>query len=59
MAIRYPRERLLHALPLLLWNGEASREPEVTKRLQKQLRTEAADWAGLVAAYKQIWTSYG
>lgn len=59
MAARYPRERLFNSLPLLLWNGEVSKEPEVKMRLQRQLRTGASDWAGLVAAYKQIWTSYG
>jgi hypothetical protein len=59
MAARYPRERLFNSLPLLLWNGEVSKEPEVKLRLQRQLRSGASDWAGLVAAYKQIWTSYG
>jgi hypothetical protein len=58
-AARYPRERLFNSLPLLLWNGELSKEPEVKMHLQKQLRTEASDWQGLVAAYKQIWPAYG
>src|SRR5262249_27335 len=37
LALRYPRERLLNALPLLLWNGEISREPAIRAYLQKQL----------------------
>jgi hypothetical protein len=59
LAGRYPRERLFNSLPLLLWNGEVSREPEVRRHLQKQLRSTASDWAGLVAAYKEIWPPYG
>jgi len=56
---RYPRERLFNSLPLLLWNGEVSREPEIRRHLQRQLRSAAPDWAGLVAAYKEIWPPYG
>jgi hypothetical protein len=56
---RYPRERLFNSLPLLLWNGEVSREPEVRRHLQNQLHSDASDWHGLVGAYKNIWPSYG
>jgi hypothetical protein len=56
---RYPRERLFNALSLLLWNGEVSEDPGVIRHLQKQLRSNAWDWTGFVAAYKQIWPSYG
>jgi len=59
MARRYPRERLLNSLPLLLWNSVEQSEPEVIPYLQKQLRTRASDWAGCVSAYKQVWPSYG
>jgi hypothetical protein len=59
LAHRYPRERLFNSLPLLLWNGEVSTEREVRRHLQKQLRSTASDWAGLVAAYKEIWPPYG
>ena len=58
LAWRYPRERLFNALPLLLWEREPSAEP-VRRLLQKQLHTAASDWAGWVAAYKNIWPSYG
>ena len=56
---RYPRERLFNAMPLLLWNGEVSTEPEIVQFLQRQLVTRAADWTSLVSAYKQIWPRYG
>jgi|ERR1051326_1823036 hypothetical protein len=56
---RYPRERLFNALPLLLWDGDASNEPSIRRLLQTQLHTAASDWAGWVAAYKNLWPSYG
>jgi hypothetical protein len=56
---RYPRERLLNALPLLLWNGELTHEPDLVKHLQKQLETNASDWDGLVTVYKHVWPQYG
>jgi len=52
-------ERLFNALPLLLWEAEASTEPTMRRLLQKQLHTAASDWAGWVAAYKNIWPNYG
>ena len=56
---RYPRERLFNALCLLLWNNAPKTGCRDTQHLQQQLRTNAHDWAGLVAVYKQIWHSYG
>ncbi len=56
---RYPRERLFNALPLLLWDGDASTDRTIQRLLQKQLHTAASDWAGWVAAYKDLWPSYG
>lgn len=56
--LRYPRERLFNSLPLLLWNGEVSREPEIAHRLQRQLLTRAKDWQGFVSAYKEIWPTF-
>jgi len=46
---RYPRERLFHALALLLW-GENDFE-----KVRAELRTDATDFAGLVAAYARLW----
>ncbi len=59
LSLRYPRERLLNALSLLLWNSEIAKEPLTIRLLQRQLSTQAADWSGLVTAYKKIWTQYG
>lgn len=56
-AVRYPRERLFNALPLLLWDNEP--ELDTLRYLQRQLHTVAANWAGLVGAYKKVWSSYG
>ena len=58
-ACRYPRERLFNSLPLLLWNDQGSRAPNLRRHLQKQLRSSATDWMGLVGAYKQVWAIYG
>lgn len=59
LALRYPRERLFNTLPLLLWEPAAPAEPAMRRLLQKQLHTRASDWSGWVAAYKNIWPSYG
>ena len=55
-AMRYPRERLLNALPLLLW--DEPHDLRVKQHLQKQLRTGASDWQGFVAAYKAVWPKF-
>ncbi len=55
----HPRERLLHSLPLLLWNGHLRSEPEIVRFLQQQLHSPASDWAGLVQAYKKLWARFG
>jgi hypothetical protein len=54
---RYPRERLLNALPLLLWE-EPLNDLRVKYFLQKELRTMASDWQGFVAAYKAVWPKF-
>ncbi|HEY3913950.1 MAG TPA: hypothetical protein VGN61_05640 [Verrucomicrobiae bacterium] len=59
LACRYPRERLFNTLPLLLWNSEVTHEPQIMRRLQKELQTEARDRTGFLSAYKQLWPSYG
>jgi hypothetical protein len=58
-APRYPRERLFNALPLLLGDERSATELDTRHHLQRQLRTSAQDWRGLVAAYKQVWSCYG
>jgi hypothetical protein len=52
---RYPRQRLFHALCLLLWDPEALADAARLQVLQRELNTRAADFAGLVAAYEQLW----
>jgi len=56
---RYPRERLLNSLPLLLWDAESEQQPQVISYLQGALHTPTHEWSQLVAAYKQIWPTYG
>ena len=51
--LRYPRERLFHALALLLWDDV--RKPEVLAAAQRELRSTATDFSGLVRAYEQLW----
>ena len=55
----YPRERLLNALPLLLWDAELRNESGTLRHLQRQLQTCASDWSSLVTAYTNIWRAYG
>jgi hypothetical protein len=55
---RYPRERLLRALPLLLWHEDEVREPGLRDHLREQLVTGATEWAELVAAYTRLWQRY-
>jgi hypothetical protein len=54
-ALRYPRERLLRALPVLLWQPALLANSRVRHRLQKDLRTTATDEPGLTAAYTRLW----
>lgn len=56
---RYPRERLLNALPLLLWVPETLTDPELRQRVCSELRTSTtADFAGMVRAYESIWKRF-
>jgi len=49
---RYPRERLFRALALLLW------EQNEFAKVRSELRTDAADFAGLVSAYENLWKRF-
>jgi hypothetical protein len=55
---RYPRERLFHALALLLWEPAALQEPRLLRQLQKELATSAMDFDGLVRAYEHVWRRF-
>lgn len=58
-SLRYPRERLLRSLPLLLWDADDG-DLIARRFLQKQLhlRSEGADWQSLVTAYKRLWSNF-
>jgi hypothetical protein len=49
---RYPRERLLEALALLLWH------PTEVPMIQERLRTRAQDFQPLVEAYETLWQRF-
>jgi len=49
---RYPRERLFRSLALLLW------EQNEFDQVRSELRTTAADFAGLVSAYENLWKRF-
>ena len=53
--LRYPRERLLEALPLLLWSGLNADDRD---RLQTLLMTSTSSLSGFVDAYTKIWQRF-
>ncbi len=55
---RYPRARLLHALSLLLWEPDPLHDLEIRGRLASELRADATDFAGWVAAYARLWSRF-
>ncbi|MEI7730752.1 MAG: hypothetical protein WCO56_14355 [Verrucomicrobiota bacterium] len=52
---RYPRQRLQHALCLLLWENNLHDDTAGRQRVQQELRSQAGDFAGLVEAYQHLW----
>jgi hypothetical protein len=58
-ALRYPRERLLNALSLLLWDKQALTEDAARKCLRRNLLVSNNDWSELLRAYRQIWPMLG
>jgi len=58
-SVRYPRERLLNSLVLLLWEDASINAVEVKRYLQDQLQTATPDWPDLVSAYKRVWPAFG
>lgn len=58
MAFRYPRERLLNALTLLLWGDDAPDAAGLQKCLQQQLRTHSSEGPRLAQAYKALWPRF-
>ena len=56
--VRYPRERLLNTLPLLLWDTENLTDPHTLAFVRNQLRTTEKEFPALVRAYESIWRIY-
>jgi hypothetical protein len=52
---RHPRQRIYHALALLLWDPKALKTPAVLSQLQRELRTPATTLAEMVRAYETLW----
>lgn len=53
---RHPRERVVHALALLLWqDGELTPAARLA-RVQAELCTTASDFPALVRAYQELWS---
>jgi hypothetical protein len=52
---RYPRERLLRVLPLLLWENDSER---FLPLVQKELGIDSSNLRELVSAYETLWRVY-
>jgi hypothetical protein len=55
---RYPRERLLCTLPLLLWDSAATRDRNLISFIQNQLRSSEMSYHQWVNAYQKIWSRF-
>ena len=55
---RYPRERLLNTLPLLLWEPNALTDAKPRLFIQTQLRTSETAATEVVRAYESLWKIY-
>jgi hypothetical protein len=55
---RYPREKLLNTLPLLLWDADALTDPVPLGHVQNNLGTDAKQLADMTRAYESIWSRF-
>ena len=55
-SMRYPRERLYHALAWLLWEKES---PENLHKANQALRASSIDREALIKRYEQLWERFG
>jgi hypothetical protein len=55
-ATRHPRDRVLSALPVLLWQRDELESAAQLPRLQADLATTATHFPGLVQAFHRIWS---
>jgi hypothetical protein len=54
-APRHPRERVMHALALLLQDARTLNEPRLLRAVQDELQTSETTLSGLVTAYRELW----
>lgn len=57
-SIRYPRDRLLRTLPVLLWLWKDHPGRQISRVTQTSLAVPRGDWDGLVAAYLNVWKRF-
>jgi hypothetical protein len=57
-ASRYPRERLFHSLPLLLFEPAALDQPAALRAVQGALQTTATTFPELVQTYRRLWSRF-
>jgi hypothetical protein len=55
---RYPRERLLESIALLLWAPNSLSDAEVRSKLQSDLVTTSSTFSGFFEAYRKIWNRF-
>lgn len=55
---RYPRERLLNALALLLWKTPTPGNAPLTDAIRRELLSESAQPAELASAYERLWRRF-
>lgn len=53
---RHPRERVLTALPLLLWRPHVEGTPDLVREVQRELHTRETTFTGLVSAFRDVWS---
>ena len=58
MCEHYPRERLFHALALLLWTRNAQPETAWQRAVQSNLDTSAVSFPAMVDAYTRLWSRF-
>lgn len=56
--VTYPRQRLLQALALLLWEPELSSANALLSRLQSLLQTQEVQMSGWISAYERLWARF-
>lgn len=52
----HPRQRIFHALALLLWEPDTLTSPCLLQRLRGELHTRGERFAELVSAYQTLWS---